>query len=355
MAIKAQSSGRVATDGVASSARSVSGSWSNPYFTGSGASGSGTGSALSLGGSYDDLMSRLQSIQMSNNLWSAAQADKQMAFQRQSAQEAMKFNHDEADLSRKWQEYMSNTAHQREIKDLQAAGLNPVLSAMGGSGAPVTSGATASGYASQGAKGDTDTSLSGALVSLFGSMLSSQTALANQAVSARSNEAIADKYTSMSKLVAEIQRDTTLSSAKISAMASQYAADRHVDASYLSASINAAAQRYGYDLSAMTQRQIAAFNADVNRQLAERGYQHDFDVREQYPNNIFQAFSSLFGQSFGANGYDINNAKDVLKEYLGMTSGEGSPSIAKQALQKLLYGHTSKTSSNGRSSGGFSR
>lgn len=82
-----------------------------------------------------------------NNAWSAQQAQKQMDFQRE----------------------MSDTAFQRQVADLKAAGLNPVLSAKLG-GASTPSGAMASG----------DTSGTSALVDLL--ELSMQTA--NSAASA---------------------------------------------------------------------------------------------------------------------------------------------------------------------------
>ncbi|WNK14226.1 MAG: DNA pilot protein [Microvirus sp.] len=45
----------------------------------------------------------------------------------------------QANKTMDWQQMMSSTAHQREVTDMKSAGLNPILSATGGRGAPMGS------------------------------------------------------------------------------------------------------------------------------------------------------------------------------------------------------------------------
>jgi hypothetical protein len=60
-----------------------------------------------------------------------------------NAQSANAFNAQQAQLNRDYQTEMSNTAYQRQVKDMEAAGLNPMLAYIKGGGASSPSGSTA--------------------------------------------------------------------------------------------------------------------------------------------------------------------------------------------------------------------
>ena len=101
-------------------------------------------------------------------------------------QKNAEFNKQEAAKNRNWQERMANSAHQREIADLKAAGLNPVLSVTGGNGAPTGSGSAASAQ-----QAPVDTSLPMAVIDMATAQLNNATRLQEMAMQTQSAQWIA--------------------------------------------------------------------------------------------------------------------------------------------------------------------
>ncbi|UPW41927.1 DNA pilot protein [Dipodfec virus RodF1_66] len=215
--------------------------------------------------SLTQALDRIYEVSERNTARSEAQARELRDWQTRQNQIAMDFNQAEAAKNRDWQKMMSDTAHQREIADLQAAGLNPVLSAMGGNGAAVTSGATASGVTSAGAKGEVDTSANQSLVQLLGTMWSAQTQLESQRLNAQNNLAIAEKNNATSQLVAELYTQQSREASQLAAATSLQQSEISAAVSELVSRINASASYYASNASVKN----AMLYTEANKVVAE--------------------------------------------------------------------------------------
>lgn len=127
------------------------------------------------------------------------------------------FNSNEAQKARDFQEYMSNTSHQREVEDLKQAGINPVLSANGGANA----------YSASDASGSADASAVGALASIYQTKMNNDNA----------------------RQIAKMNNDASLKMAKISAAASNYASNMSASASRYASDQSAGASYYATEHS----------------------------------------------------------------------------------------------------------
>lgn len=206
---------------------------------------------------YNNAMARASAREARD--WSSEMFGRQMAF-----------NSAEAAANRSWQEYMSSSAHQREVRDLMAAGLNPVLSANGGASTPSGSAGTAALPST--APSEVDMSVSNNVAQLLTAMIGADAQVKSTNLTAANQVKVAEMNNSLAKLLneanisaqlavnaanlsnnkylGELSAETAIKTAGITSAASLEAANMTSSATRYAAEQSRLASQYAADSSA---------------------------------------------------------------------------------------------------------
>lgn len=261
-----------------------------------------------------EFLKEIQKVVNDNNAQAVANANNANLFTANQQAIAMNYNSAEAEKNRLFQLEMSNSSHQREVEDLQRAGLNPVLSA--NNGASTTSGSAGSISGASGQQATQDMQAT----SLLANYITNKMNNAQQAdnLNKQLDNAIKLKEMENANALAMNQAniDATLKAKQMDIDSQQLMQDKgyeyNLDLQKSQNAFNRKENYRGYKYDKWLQKQGYGYNSSLQedsqkftRQENYRGYKYDKWLQKQGNSNAYkiaqlQAGASMYGSELMA-------------------------------------------------------